>query len=339
MTSTPVDLAAAPLPGTEAPPDPPLPAQSNPPHPPTLNPSTPSINYLLIRRCYSQDRVLPYVGQLIKIRLDHPLDLGSGSLLSSSAPSRATPYNYHSALVTGFRPDIFSQTLVLTVLPILAYSASPDSAALVASFPKSEREKHIPMPNKVSVDTGSTPIEFGAPVRPFSINADRQEIDYLDRRQSWILVEEHIVRLPFTAVWKTFSPDVRFPIEDMQRLREYLITIQSNNNNVVVNRVKIPELHYPIDTDPWGFPGYSDLYTQECCGVIHEPEYDENEDENEDAQEEDEPEYSPLEFYRMIGTKNPEMIKWLEEEDVKVKKKKDEGILNWMMGVHEENAH
>ncbi|KAF8416576.1 hypothetical protein EV426DRAFT_704417 [Tirmania nivea] len=176
------------------------------------------------------------------------------------------------------------------------------------------------MPNLASVDTSTTPIEFGPPVRPFFITANGHETDYLDSKQSWIFVEEHTVRLPFKPNWKTFSPHVRFHIKDIQRLQEYHTEIQlslSNNNNVLVNRERIPNLHYTIDTDSWGLSGCSDWHTEGYCGSFMS--------------------WSMMRMRMRMRMRKMRMSR--EEEDVEVKRKKDEEVVNSMMGVHEENEN
>ena len=136
------------------------------------------------------------------------------------------------------------------------------------------------------------------------------------------------------STWSSFSPDVHFPIEDVRRLQKYHTTMLLDNNNVVVNRVQIPDIRYPVDTDPWGFPGSPNSYWERYGGVFHDLGYDENEDEDGD---EVDLEYSPLEFFRIIQTNDPGMRKLLEEEDTKIKQEKENEIANWV-GVYEGNG-
>ncbi|RPB21357.1 hypothetical protein L211DRAFT_840787 [Terfezia boudieri ATCC MYA-4762] len=318
------------------------------PHTPTPQPATPSAvavpKYHFIEHRYPQDPTLPYVGQLIKIRLDAPLaGLGStsrplsSSRRSSTSASHAVHRSTHSAVVIGIQLDIAHQTLVFAVFPIPSYSNAPstgiDSVTWVSCLPTPQRIKHIPMPTIASTGTpASMPIDFGAPVKPV-ITTDGQQADYLDRRLSWIFVEEHIVRLPFMRPWSSFSPDVHFPIEDVQRLQQYQGTMLLNSNNIVLNRVQIPDFRYPVDTDPWGFPGFPNAYLGGYGSVFHDLGYD-DEDWDGDENEVD-LEYSPLEFFRSIQTKDPGIRKMLEEEDTKLKQEKENGVANWIAGVYE----
>jgi len=344
-------------PPTQAPLDPAPHASPRDAH--SLQPASPGNvpphTFSLTPHRYDHDHIFPRLGQLINIRLATPV-AGPGSFSrpsshpSSSASSHTTSRNYHSAVVIAVRPDAPGRALIVTVFPIPSYSNASaqgfDSPTTWVSLqPHSDRIKHIPMPSKNTPATpSSTPIEFGTPVKPYFIDTNGQQQPYFERRQSWIFMEEHTVRLPFTNIWKTFSPDIHFPIDDIQRLQQYHTTMQVsllNNNNSILNRVQLPDFHYPVDTDPWVSPRYHDSHWGGYGGVFHDLGYDEDEsaDEDEVVQYDGEPEYSPLEFFRMIRTNDPVIRKLLEEEDAVIKAEKNELIMDWIASANEDHAN
>lgn len=170
-----------------------------------------------------------------------------------------------------------------------------------------------------------TPPEFGDPVKPLS-KVDGTE--YFNRRPSWILVQEFIVAVPFTATWKSYN-DIRFPLEDVVRLTEYYKTLQpstiNNDTNITANMVQLPDLPYPL---PW-FQDFSDSYN----AVMHiiDPDSDDYDPKDDD----DCPQYDThLDFLRSIGTNDPEWIKLLEEDDRRKQDEKEERIKGWLEQVH-----
>ena len=52
-----------------------------------------------------------------------------------------------------------------------------------------------------------------------------------------------------------------------------------------------------------------------------------------------EPEYSPLEFFRMIRTNDPGIRKLLEEEAAMIKAEKNEWIVDWIASANEGQAN
>ena len=194
--------------------------------------------------------MLPLVGQLVKMRLNRPLDGPGSEYLSSAAPTRATVHNYRTAVVVSVRNDAHLQRLMVTVYPIPAYTGAQllgmDSQGWVAQLPETKRRQLVPMPyvgHEDGENLKTIPEGFGEPVRPLSANGG----GYVDRVPRWILVEEHVVHLAWTAMWKSFHPDVRFTTSDLDRLQSYasrlqIISHQSNpNSNLGVNMLQTPE--------------------------------------------------------------------------------------------------
>ncbi|RPB28116.1 hypothetical protein L211DRAFT_846079 [Terfezia boudieri ATCC MYA-4762] len=299
-------------------------------------------NHTLITHRFSNDGVLPYVGQLIKIRLATPLT-GPGSILSASAPSRATKHNYHSAVVIGILIDRPHQTLVFIVFPIPSYSMAPtiglDSASWIAQMAHAEKIKHIPMPC-MGGTASSMPVKFGNPVKPVTIATNGQPTDYIDGRPSWIYIVQDIIHLPFNAIWKSYNPDVHFPSEDVRRLQLYhnTLPLSTMDTGLTVNMLRLPDINhsiYTLPSDHWLFGPHVqvlDPYGVYSSADTPMHEFDDDDDDY-DTNNDDEPEYTFLEFHQMIGNKSPEIRKLIEENDRRIKAEKQSAIVDWMSGV------
>jgi len=169
-------------------------------------------------------------------------------------------------------------------------------------------------------DINTTPEEFGDPVRPLYEDGS----NYRDRVPSWIIVDEHPVRLPWTRIWKSFTPEVRFTPSDLDRLQQYASQLQvladSNTDNHNPTMLWLPDqYHHPRGIFEELYAGFE--------GVVHDfPEEDDD-----DGEDVDEPEvHGLLELVRMIGTGDESIRRWVMEEEERVRKEKETRVEEWL---------
>lgn len=312
------DISSSQVSGTHDP----QPSQSTSPVSITLATST---STTLVKHRFNKDRVIPSIGQLIKIKLQDPLN-GPGSKLSSSAPSWATSQNYHSAVVTAVLGYQFGG-LLISVFPIPSYSNAPDSVQWVRELPLSEFKKHIPMPCPSSrLPTTPTPKEFGTPINPVTTLINGHSETYIDRRPSWVLLDQQTFLLPPHTLWKSFSPDVVFPSTDLNRLQNYMVKLQAAD--LQVNMVTVPDLSTDMLEQIFGrMGGGSGIYALLSQGV-HVLEDDGLEDEEDE--DDCESECDPIEYYRMLPNRSPWMQRVIDEREQEEKLSREERILEWV---------
>jgi len=279
--------------------------------------STSTSTHHLVAHKHVDDSILPYSGQLIKIRLPGP-----GSVLSKSAVSSATQYNYHSALVASSSRNVRQQYFTVQVYPIPSYSNSPDAALWISQQPLIQR-LHIPLE---PADPTTSPADFGAPLQPTTI-IDGQRVRYYDRFPSWVLVQPFTFNVPFTRRWKSFSPDVTFSSSEVLHLQEYEASLPIT-----------PVVNYYFDPDY--SPAAVDLFYVMGHGLGGFTVEDENESEHEDdggivdAVEIDEgdPACSPAEYFEMLP--QSERSDWMVEEIERSKKDiagaKEKRTMSWI---------
>ena len=186
------------------------------------------------------------------------------------------------------------------------------------------------MPVVGGTDAGSNmPEGFGEPLRPLDANGNI----YADRIPSWILVDEHVIRIPWTTVWKSYTPDIRFPTADLDRLQDYSDHLQSltlRPHDLSVNTLQIPgECAHPRSV-------FEELYA-DFPGVIHYLSEDGEADREQIETQGDEYPEVPglLELLKMIGTGNEGLKRWMEEEEKRIGGEKEERVRLWLTGTSE----
>ncbi|KAF8532074.1 hypothetical protein BDD12DRAFT_869109 [Trichophaea hybrida] len=284
--------------------------------------STSTSTHHLVAHKHVDDSILPYPGQLIKIRLPGAL-AGPGSVLSKSAVSSATQYNYHSALVTSSSRNVREQYFTVQVYPIPSYSNSSDAALWISQQPSDIQRLHIPLE---PADPTTTPTVFGAPLQPTTI-INGQRVRYYDRFPSWVLVQPFTFSVPFTKRWKSFSPDVVFSSSEVLRLQEYEASLPIS---AVVNYCFEPD-YSPAAVDLFHMMGQG-------LGEFADEDEDENKDHDDggiaEAVEisEGDPACSPAEYFEML----PQLKRsdWMVEEIERSKKEiaaaKEKRTMSWI---------
>ena len=138
---------------------------------------------------------------------------GPGSTLGSGRDLAS--HDYHHAVVIDSRVDVHDSLLMLTVLPMPAYSAIDpisglSSTSWLLSQPADYRKLHIPVPHEHTPLVPQphppfpTPAQFGDPVE-FG--------GWKDRRPSWIQAVPMLIHLTFTTnvriefFWRQVSAD------------------------------------------------------------------------------------------------------------------------------------
>jgi len=174
--------------------------------------------------------------------------------------------------------------------------------------------------------THTIPEGFEEPVRPVYADGSR----YLDRVPSWIITEGHVVHLPWTTTWKSFNPDAVFTMPDINRLQAWashlqVLSVNSNpDNNLTVNMLHIPEDY----THPNGV--FEELFAG-FQGVVHYLSEDGEIEVGVEEEDLGEPGIgSMLELVRMIGTADEGTMRWVAEEEERIKREKEERIEEWL---------
>ncbi|KAF8241326.1 hypothetical protein K440DRAFT_665369 [Wilcoxina mikolae CBS 423.85] len=161
-TFSPPSASTPPIPNPKPTPPVTAPLPTRPPLPSPEN--TPESS--LVPHRFDQDRILPTIGHVIKIRFSQPIQ-GPGSVVhtsaaSTSAASSSKKYKYHSALVVHATPNYIKRSFSIKAYPIPAFTGE-DFAASLKMLDQTEQDHYIPIP---PADTGMTPAAFGDPVMP-----------------------------------------------------------------------------------------------------------------------------------------------------------------------------
>lgn len=160
----------------------------------------------LVSTTHSETRYLPFLGEVVVVRLSEPLR-GPGSRLTNvqSLPSGATHHNYHQAIVLTIQ--FLERGLIdLVVLPAPAYSSidadnNLSSTPWLLQQPCDVQEKHIPIPYEQTDDTPvypsfPTPPSFGAPL---NIGG------WKNRKPSWVLTVPQKITIKYATKVRTLS--------------------------------------------------------------------------------------------------------------------------------------
>jgi hypothetical protein len=155
----------------------------------------------LVKHKFDDDRYLPYIGEIIVVRLSEDL-AGPGSALTSlnDLPSRATRHNFHHAIVLAY--NVSGSGLQFTVFPVPSYSSmDPDSHLTstdwLLSQPADFQRTHIPLPFEATTPSEQvqplfpTPVVFGEPLKVGG---------WKNSRPSWVLVVPKVATLKMTTL-------------------------------------------------------------------------------------------------------------------------------------------
>ena len=112
--------------------------------------SSSSPSSILVSYTYATDKYFPRNGEVIVLRLPQ-VHFGPGSTLGSGRDLAS--HDYHHAVVIDSRVDVHDSLLMLTVLPMPAYSAIDpisglSSTSWLLSQPADYRKLHIHVPHE-----------------------------------------------------------------------------------------------------------------------------------------------------------------------------------------------
>ncbi|KAF8250252.1 hypothetical protein K440DRAFT_659692 [Wilcoxina mikolae CBS 423.85] len=162
---------------------------------------------------------LPPRGSVIIIRLPFSMP-GPASVISSSAVSGATRYNYHLCIVINSMGGFHDWEL--DVFVCRSFSEQLDPISYVSGLDQLTSKYLIPLHWDPALPT---PAVFGAPL---------SLPDYIPRRATWVIASSCHINMGGNSQYKLFNPRVAITRQELNRLITYSRTMGSAPASLIV---------------------------------------------------------------------------------------------------------